>query len=238
MKLTDDDVDFLGSCFPSLSLDKSKSEITGILSFEASYDSESNQFLILGSGIQNSIGGIILKGKYSINIQLDVPTARLPALHLDPKEVEISPERHINTNCTGCLCGPAEEMRYAQTQISLQTFISNLVIPFLYGQVYYDQYKCWPWGEYSHGAAGVLESYMNNNGISLEGCIKRLQEDSSWKTIRTLLQQKWDIKGHTPCFCKRHDHIRRCHPDAWKALNRMRNDIKKNRINIDKIEKK
>src|ERR1700727_2238404 len=41
----------------------------------------------------------------------------------------------------------------------IRAFLEQLVIPFLYGQVFYSSKNRWPWAEYAHGATGILEAY-------------------------------------------------------------------------------
>ncbi len=67
-----------------------------------------------------------------------------------------------------------------------------------------------------------------------QDCLDKLskQDKQTWERVQAALQQKSEIKGHTPCFCPKMDHIRRCHPNAWKGILKLREDIKNQNIVI------
>ena len=229
-------LDWFKTKYPSLSLNEDRTKISGIIEFVCAYNPEREQFLDISSGNINTIGGIVLSGKYNVEIkEADDNLRRLPALFLDPKEVELSVNCHINIkDKSACLCGPMEEADFFDQKITINTYLDRLVLPFLYGQVYYDRYKSWPWPEYSHGAIGALESYSLCNDSSFAGYfLTRLQQDvSTWIRIRPLLIQKKEIKGHAICICGSQNFIRRCHPAIWRILNQLRLDLKKQNLKI------
>ena len=69
--------------------------------------------------------------------------------------------------------------------------------------------------------------------MKAQECVQKLSLDrAAWPRIKLALIQKSNIKGHTPCFCPNMDHIRRCHPNAWKGIRQLKQDVKEHGVNI------
>jgi hypothetical protein len=120
-----------------------------------------------------------------------------------------------------------EEEEFLRPELQFRPFLEQLVIPFLYGQVYYSSNGRWPWTEYAHGATGILEAYSRVCGQHrAEECLRLLSQDANWPRIRSALRQEPYIKGHTPCFCSKEDQIKRCHPQALVGALRLQLDLK------------
>jgi hypothetical protein len=113
--------------------------------------------------------------------------------------------------------------------------LEQLVIPFLYGQSFYSKCHRWPWKEYAHNATGLLESFDDLDTANVEELrifLDMLAADrDSWPHIRAVLQRN-EVKGHTPCFCPRRDHIRRCHPKALAGLRRLQQLVKRTSLPV------
>jgi hypothetical protein len=238
MLISDKDKDWLTQKYPKLK--PTPNEISGEIEFTGNYNSEKNCFRILNDSESNhEVGGITLRGKFRIRIQEreNKYLSQLPAVYVEG--VDPLPSRHFNqTDKSACLCSPLEEEEFLSQGFSLQLFLQKLVIPFLYGQIFYSNKGYWPWTEYSHGVVGLLESYLKVNDPSkAQDCLNKLsrQDKPGWERVKLALRQKSEIKGHTPCFCPKTDHIRRCHPAAWKGVSKLRQDIKDKNINLDKL---
>ena len=227
------ELQWLEEHFPNLNYDETTTILSGNIDFVATYNLDNDQFLILFPGVANTIGGVTLSGKYSIKIEKPLSNFQLPRLYVEEDRGKYYSDRHLNGDGTACLCGPLEEANYAKVGLSFPEFLASLVIPFLYGQIYYDTYHKWPWKEYSHGEIGALESYLaSQDELIVEPCLKQLKAGKNWSAIKLLLTQKSEIKGHTACICEKKDHIRRCHPEIWRALNKLRNAVKKKVLDI------
>jgi len=232
--LTDSDLDWLKRYCPNLKPSSDRMEIKGVLNFIGAYNRDLDKFQILSSENENIQGGIVLQGSYKVMIKerkKDDPTGlKLPGLFLEEGQIEFSSDRHFNVDKSACFCGPIEEEHYLEEGFHLQTFLQQLIIPFLYEQLYYDSHdKEWPWGEYGHGITGVLESYFKTGDLRfIESTLTKLKRDGKqWPFVRRLLLHKNYVKGHINCFCGSGDFIRRCHPEALQGINKLRNDILK-----------
>lgn len=189
----------------------------------------SHRFLILSEGVADVGGGLALSGRFTIRIEerSDKTISELPAVHVEG--IEAIADRHFSQkDKSACLCSPFDESEFFQPEFQFRAFLEQLVIPFLYGQVFYSENRHWPWSEYAHGATGLLQAYSEIAGEARPAdCIQRLaQYKDVWPRIRAALQQKPYMKGHTPCFCVKQDQIRRCHPSALRGALRLQHDVR------------
>jgi len=176
-----------------------------------------------------------LEGSFNIKIEerKNKTYSNLPALFVEG--VDIIADRHINTyDKSACLCSPLEENEFLEPTFKFELYFEHLIVPFLYGQLFYNSEKRWPWSEYAHGSVGLLDSYLIiSDSSKAKECQQKLAADIiNWPRIRTALLQKSDIKGHTQCFCPKRDQIRRCHPNAWKGIQLLKNHLRMQGVTI------
>lgn len=237
MNFSEKDKKWIQENYPELSI--SKSEISGLIRVNATYNLETKKFLDLVKNPIDSVGGVRLSDVFSVSITErcmgEKAFSNLPKLLI--KNVPSEPDRHINkSDNSACLCSTLEEEKYLKPYFKVDSFFSKLVIPFLYGQIFYSIVNTWPWKDYGHGAIGILESYdyLSDSTKSKE-CLQKLSInnlDSQWHLIRSYLKQKNEIKGHLMCFCGQKNKMRDCHYEAWQGLRKLRLDLKNQKINI------
>jgi hypothetical protein len=224
--LRESDKQWLRDIYPALT--PSGNGVAGTIEFVASYNNQSNTFLILGDGITGQAGAVALSCTFEIRVEErnDKSISQLPALYV--QGVDPTADRHFNQReKSACLCSPFDEAEFLQPEFQFKPFFEQLVIPFLYGQAFYSSKGHWPWTEYAHGATGILEAYLQLSDQNRAGeCLQRLVQDREWPRIHLALRQKPYVKGHTPCFCSKRDQIRRCHADALKGVLRLQQDLK------------
>jgi len=202
--------------------------ISGSIAFVATYNKQIGKFLRIKNSTNDTVGGVRLSGNFTISIKqrTDLSNSSLPILHVDG--VDCIPDRHFNQTDKGaCLCSPLEEDRFLLPQFEFEQYMEKLVVPFLYGQLFFNIEGRWPWSEYAHGAVGLLESYFKNpTHLKARECLQKLSRDlKAWREIKPILLQRSDIKGHTPCFCVKADKIRRCHLDALEGLRLLKEAV-------------
>jgi len=209
--------------------------INGIFKFEAVYQEESGQKYP------------VIKDSYKIEIRFSNNSlSLLPEVRETGNRIsniistlgETSADLHVNPDGTVCLCPYTAEKRKLPNGFNLKDFFNNLLIPYFYGQSYYEKNKEWPWGEYSHGELGLLEDYLENRGEgnNLE-LIKEFIENFkkiAFSDSYFALVKKGKIKGHTVCFCGSNKKIRNCHNLSFKGLWHLKEDIKKNKMKLNK----
>ncbi|KKQ77555.1 MAG: hypothetical protein A3A96_02315 [Candidatus Zambryskibacteria bacterium RIFCSPLOWO2_01_FULL_39_39] len=229
--LTEKDKAWLSKKYPQFEVKAEK--ISGEIEFTATYNEHTERFLQIEENTIDAVGGVRLYGRFKIRIEVrnDISHSKLPALFVD--EIENVPDRHFNqTDSSGCTCNPLEEDEFLQPEFQFQRYFRELVIPFLYGQLFFTEKRHWPWFEYAHGGVGSLEAFSKNPTLEkAKECLQIIsQEFLLWKKVKPLLLQRSNIKGHTPCPCPKHDHIRRCHPHTLKGLIKLKEFILLERI--------
>jgi hypothetical protein len=218
--LQESDSEWLRVSYPNLI--RNGDGIAGAVEFRAGYRSEGNQFSILGEDAGDGGDAVVLTANFNIRIEErgDKSTSQLPALFVNG--VEPTPERHFNQkDKSACLCSPLEEGEFLQPEFNFRLFLEQLVIPFLYGQAFYSSRGRWPWPEYAHGATGILESYSRvHDPATAPACLRLLKQNGSWLRIRSALEQKPYVKGHTR------------HPQALDGLLQLQRDLRASKILI------
>ncbi len=218
--------EWIATEFPGLII--GPDSIRGNIEVHAEYDPVTLQFRPLAEENDEVVGKFVMREIFEIEIKErpDALTSRLPALLVNG--VDPIPDRHFNqTDKSACLCSPLEEDRFLVPEFNLQRFMKELVIPFLYAQIYFTKHQNWPWTGYSHGALGILESYLKiSESEKAKETITVLSRDrAAWPKIKRLLESKLEMRGHTPCVCEKGDHSRRCHKKAMAGLSKLREDV-------------
>ena len=206
-------------------------QIAGTIRFLAAFNKDRNQFQIIYPGETNLIGGVELRGTFSVTMK-SLPTKgmpRVPELTIDG--LTHSKDRHISQDGIACLCSPFIEGEYLLPELIGRRYLEELVIPFLYGQLHFDSHQCWPWADYAHGFMGLIESYTPVR--SKEELVNRLpflaSYPAQWQSTRRLTSQRKAPSASSPCICGSNRRIGHCHPLALGRILAMRSDRKKYR---------
>jgi hypothetical protein len=230
--LTAADESWLSERYPRLSC--TNGVLAGTIEFSATYNPATNRFLVLGHETVDVVGGRLLSGRFEIRVEerRKIAASRLPAVFIEG--FKSNPDRHFNYDDSACLTSPLDEDEFLQSPFDFRRFFGELVIPFLYGQVFYSAERRWPWEERGHGAIGILEAYLSlGSGINVERCLHSLAgEKQAWSRIRPLLVQKRGIKGGTRCFCPKGDFLRRCHPKALGGIRKLKADVDERGVSL------
>jgi hypothetical protein len=222
--LTAEDKVWLQGAHPGLTLNGDG--VVGKVRFRAAYNAAINLFLI-GEPDTTEAGYTILDCDFPIRIaeREELVYSALPALYIEGADPNL--DRHISYDKSACLCSPLEEAEFLAPQFPFRPYFEKLVLPFLYGQAYFSLHGRWPWPEYAHSVVGILESYSKYPGADkVRACLDVLMKCKiDWPAVQSALSQRDYVKGHTPCFCKKKDQIRRCHPGALQGIQRLRREI-------------
>jgi len=238
-KITDKDRAWLRSYCPKLKIiEGDPLIIVGTLSFDMFYDGNNSQYVLNPEGNPQP-ENMRIRDEYEIDITFkgsdfsSLPQVRetggrirniIEKRKLAPKDLHLYSE-----SGPACLCSPLDEEKHLPKGFCISDYFSTLVIPFFYAQSYYEKYNKWaPWGDYSHGALGILESYATNeNSKTLtQKCIQLIKRDNKWAIYNKLLESNDDLKEHLPCICGLPIKFGYCHPLACSGLLKLKNDIK------------
>lgn len=110
---------------------------------------------------------------------------------------------HVYKDGELCLAPDEEIKLFFSGEISLNSWIDNYVVPYLFGYSYYEKYGVMPFGERSHGKAGIKEFYKDFFNIITENQLKKMFDYVINKTYR--------YRGHQLCPCGSGKKVRDCH---------------------------
>jgi len=233
--LAKNDIEWLATTYPHLVPDSDSKEVKGVIQFIGAYDATQNKFTLVGTEDDTVPDGVVLSGEYNVVIRENESFERLPKFFVHDAALPHVASRHFYPRDeSACVCGVIEEARLLKGGLNFRLYLEELVIPFLYGQKYYDEYGVWPWRDYAHDTAGALESYLfEGTPEFIPVILKRLRAMPDWNMVKGILLNKDRPKGHTPCFCPQHDHLRRCHPDALEGIRKLYFDLREHSIKIE-----
>lgn len=216
------DKDWLKNNYPAL-LVKSDNEISGSLVFKAVFE-------INGETVE-------IADKYEVRIVLDKSIySDLPQVFETSSRIKkVAKQRkvsmadlHVNPTGTSCLCFKLKEPEYLPNGFNLEDFFNNLVIPFFYGQSYFEQHGVWPWEQYAHGVTAFFEWYIEQKGMTrgeLMVFINAVKESYSGIELNRVFDRKNVVKGHHLCICGSLRKYRKCHNKALLGLWKLKKDI-------------
>ena len=208
MKLRETDLEWLTENFPELAYAPDDQRIAGELCFCAAFDWDSGR-LELGDTSAHRAIDTFLCDAFKVRIELsDLQENGWPVVHeVGGRCVDIAEQNqcemidlHLFEDGACCL-----GLNFAVARnLTLERFILELVIPFLYRLSYTDRHgltaaKTDLWGDYSHGDAGVRE---------YEDDILRLAGDNPGRNLS--------------CPCGSGLKYKRCHLDEVEAVKRRR----------------
>jgi hypothetical protein len=233
--ISDEDQDWIHTIYPRLEFKGGQPprSLVGLLDFDYAPPQRSSAMTDKGSDTSR------IRDSYNIQVLFDEPRPAysfLPAVREIDGRIEKSGQMHgitspldmhITSQGQMCPCAPLEESRYLPDGFSLDQYISRLIVPFLYGQSFFERYGVWPWGTRSHGLPGFLESYaeLSSSGTvdpfkarrQLESVIES-KNDSSAERIRKALEAATPPHGHMLCPCGSGRRFRECHAQAFQGL--------------------
>ena len=160
-------------------------------------------------------GCVLLRGSFPIKenqdvldryvIEVRVPqdfSKRLPVVREIGGRIPWDVDRHVDGNGEACLFVPDERWKHFPAGGNLRDFLDGPVRSFLIGQSVLDHTGMWPFGQRSHGDAGILEAYAEMFNIS--------PDRETVMAFLGLLSRR-EIKGHWLCPCGKGKILRKCH---------------------------
>lgn len=108
---------------------------------------------------------------------------------------------HKLTDGSFCLGTPLEvRMKFGKTK-RLLPFVEDQVVPYLFSFRYFQDHGKMPYGEFSHGGMGILESYQTLLSAENRTAVLEL--------LKTLAYDNY--RGHQSCPCGSGARLRHCH---------------------------
>lgn len=218
--------------YPELVVSADYESIVGTISFIASYDKGADMFQIINklNDAPSTENTLILGSTFNITITKNKDDDLLPNLSIQGDLIERSTDRHFYISGDACLCGLVENVNFKKSNMGVLEFIERLVIPFLYGQLYFDKFNKWPWKEYAHNTAGILQSFHCNEKTieNAMACLEKLKKvPNQYPVIKRVFIGQERFTGVNKCFCGSGKEVRFCHLDTWYGLLELRSVLTK-----------
>jgi|SRR5438093_1406189 len=147
--------------------------------------------------------------RYSVELLLarDHPKS-LPLVREIGGRIPRTPERHVNQDGTACVLLPDQRWEVWPIGSPLLDFLNGPVRNFFLGQSLVERGDPWPFGQWGHGARGIIEYYSGLLDTQDLLVISRYLE--------CLVAKK--VKGHWPCPCGSGKRLRDCHTGNVRDL--------------------
>lgn len=170
---------------------------------------------------------VVVSGHYFLNGDLPSPDGPIATYSIravfdpgfpsvEPKVYEVAgvvPKgRHVNPDGS-CCTGVWEEWLVTSTDHSVAAYLAGPFRDFFLSQVHFQLHGEWPFGERSHGRAGIVEGYASVLGIPPEG-----RRVSAY--LRGLSRPAW-ARGRWPCPCGSGRRVKSCHREDLTRLRHL-----------------
>lgn len=173
-----------------------------------------------------------IRERFRVRITKTNPMSdRVPALYeiggrtdaiIAKRHIKDSRDVHRNPQGNACVCVKQEEQEKFPPGADLIYFIEHLARDYLYGLAFFDRHGRWPWGEWSHGAVGILEFYADATAWqtreAIEEILSAVASEPNWKDYHRQLRRP---SGDRACPCGSGKPVRVCHPSAWRGIVRL-----------------
>lgn len=163
-------------------------------------------------GFPVTLNGLILD-RYQVEIVVpgDYPKS-IPDVRETGGRIPRIPDRHMNQH-TGdaCLFVEEETSIYFPPGSLLLHFLQGPVNGFFIGQLHFEEFGTWPFGERQHGSRGITEFYFETLGI----------DDPKVILAYVDCLRKPVVKGHWDCPCGSGKRLRNCHFEKIIKLRSM-----------------
>lgn len=117
--------------------------------------------------------------------------------------------RHVAPSDGACCLAVWEAWLAEVREPTVEAFFRGPLHDFFFSQTYFDANGEWPFGERSHGIAGIVEAFSE---------ILRVEQDRQVVVAYLRLMCRRHLGGHTACPCGIGRRLRDCHRDQVEAL--------------------
>lgn len=175
-------------------------------------------------GIWPVYGETSLIDNYSIKIVIpdDYPDSVPKVYELEGK-IPRTPDRHINSDGSCCLFAPPERWEQWPLGAGIDVLLNGAVKSYFFSQTYFDLEKVWPFGEWLHDIAGIIQFYLVRLNLRTIQDIKRLMIVIDKKNV----PKNWNCpcgskKLYLHCHKSRVEKLKDILPeDEWKILTQI-----------------
>lgn len=184
-------------------------------------EEETEERVVLAGSIcvHRSMEQFVINKDYEIGIYIPKQKGMLPYVVDTGESINIK-YPHIYPDRKLCLATDIDMQLALSKDPSLINWMRDFVEAYFVSYAYYERYGIFPMGERPHGAAGIIQSYMEVFDVS----------DAKAAEIILFISYK-PYRGHQPCPCGSGDRIRKCH--GKKLLEFYNNPILLEQVRMD-----
>lgn len=135
--------------------------------------------------------------------------AEEPVVFEEGGRIPRTADRHVFPKDGNCCLGVWEEWLLTASDCRFETFLTGPMHDYFVSQTYYEVNKKWPFGERSHGIAGVVEAFSEILGV---------KQDRQVVAAYLRLVCRQHLGGHAVCPCDSGRRLRDCHRGEVEAL--------------------
>lgn len=161
--------------------------------------------------IANPSNGIVLES-YDIEVTFPngYPHFQLPIVKENSRKITRNPDSHVYSNGEFCLTTPLNEYLICKDGISLKSFLTDIVRPFIAAQLaismgYIDKF---PQGEFRHGKDGIIDSYKDYFEVS--------NKEELIQALKIVLTKN---QRNKKCYCQSGKKLKNCHLHKIKNIS-------------------
>lgn len=155
-------------------------------------------------------GDVVIDETYAVQLRIPRSFPRaVPEAFETGGRIPASFHRHVD----GALClGSPTALRLAVARApTIEAFLAQVVIPYLYGHAYYARFGTMPYGELAHGAAGLNADFIR---------LFRMPDRTKVSDLLTLAGLHRRVANKRRCPCGSGVRLGRCHHLRVNALRR------------------
>jgi len=223
MDLNDKVENLVRTRYPGLEFESEDTEtiIQGAFEFTARFDDEEKQYTI------NPLidDARTIHDSYNLRIVLSAES-NFPDVFETDGRIPSQADFHKNSRDGSlCLVGPLDRSK----EFTLDEFLDGPVMQFLYDQSYFQKYREWPRGEYSHGTLGLIENYDDNIDHIADidyKCLQILSNSPDRELYRDALVRQSQIRSDNQCICGSGKRYRDCkHIKVFNGLRKLQKTV-------------
>lgn len=233
------DLEWLAVSYPSIK-SKPGGDLEGSLVFRMLFR-DGSRYINPTPELLAETGGTFISGTYEVRIEHQNKTSFPNAFEIGGKIQTVATNKGLKpvdlhifpVDSSLCLASPMAIYLATAEGLSLQRYMEDFLIPYLFAQQYFAKWDSWPWGDLSHSALGHLEWLGRRDHSSLEDArvtLRYIKPGEKGKHYEEFFSNR--PRMHKPCICGSGKKFRECHPDVKRGISEIRKLIYSRKIDL------
>lgn len=239
VRITEADAAWIRNFYPSLRM-SSDHALSGHLRFRAVCQRKSNKEIQIfhdSKCNQNYASEGFIEDVYEVNV-IVVENDPMPRVWEIGGRLKSQTESmgksladlHMYEDESLCLGNPVKIRADMAANGSIQNYLEQWLIPYLYYRSYLEKFGCEPWPGLPHGQIGILEDFADSVEIDIDVDTLKIFSDCYPDLFRQISASRSSKEGCRPndeCICGSGAKFMRCHPKALLGYKNLRKSFLK-----------